>query len=587
MRSEEAFSGVASEGQVRADHGVRIFVWSVWIAMLLVAFFCLIKYTQNIPIAEDWSLVPPLTGHEPNVASWLWSQNNEHRVPLPRLILLLALWMTHGDFRVGMVLSIVTLGGLAYAMIRVAQHLRGNRASVTDAFFPLALLHLGNWENLLWSWQYTFVLSVALLCGVLLPVILNGILDTPRSALIAGTCLMLLPLCGGTGLGFVPLLALWLGYCGFLHLRSGTRTMPRWIGGFLIGSSAVALTLVGFYFVGYERAAWNAPSPSVLASIKTAVQFQALGIGTVAAKSWVVSVIAVMAVLLSSIGLILFTIRRHEESKRLRAWGLLVIFASLVAFAFLMGWGRSGTIAVDGKWPARYVLLAAPALCTAYYVWELYGPRRLRTIVHMGLFLGMCLLLSPNTKRGFGWRNWYRDGVQKVQHDIETGVPRRILAQRHRDFLIRWVEPARLAAYMQMLQDARMGPFTGMRADHAVSDADRGHEAVSDVDGSHEDRRDGEVTRQGGNLYSRQLQSKVPDDGATEVIPGQHAGHRFPAPPTDGFTKAAGRSQSPRGGSEPQRVAGYLHTRPLARLTTVSGLAMSLDAAPSTNHRKE
>jgi hypothetical protein len=130
-----------------------------------------------------------------------------------------------------------------------------------------------------------------------------------------------------------------------------------------------------------------------------------------------------------------------------------------------MGWGRAGTIATSGTWPTRYVLLAVPAFCTAYYVWELYGHPRLRTFVHLGLLAGMCLLLYPNTKRGFVWRDWYSSGVQKVQHDLETGVPHAVLAQRHRSFLIHWMEPKTLATHMKMLQDARIGPFTPVRDD--------------------------------------------------------------------------------------------------------------------------
>ncbi len=43
-------------------------------------------WTRNIGIEEDWKMVPPWLGEEPDLLAWLWSQNNEHRLPLQRLI---------------------------------------------------------------------------------------------------------------------------------------------------------------------------------------------------------------------------------------------------------------------------------------------------------------------------------------------------------------------------------------------------------------------------------------------------------------------------------------------------------------------
>jgi hypothetical protein len=125
-----------------------------------------------------------------------------------------------------------------------------------------------------------------------------------------------------------------------------------------------------------------------------------------------------------------------------------------------MGWGRAAVIAVDGIWPLRYVLLSVPALCTAFFVWELYGSARQRAIVQTGLLLGMGLLLPLNSMEGLEWRDWYRKGMSAVEQDLVAGTPRSALAERHRDFLIHWWEPDRLADGMQMLHDAGMGPFT-------------------------------------------------------------------------------------------------------------------------------
>src|SRR5262245_29309506 len=125
-----------------SDQNAKIFVWIVWLIMVFIAFVCLVKYSRNVPITEDWLFVPPLTGNEPHIPKWLWAQNNEHRTPFPRLLLLGLLKATHGDFRIGMLCNLIILSMLAVAMMQAARSLRG-RTIIADVFFPLTLLHLG------------------------------------------------------------------------------------------------------------------------------------------------------------------------------------------------------------------------------------------------------------------------------------------------------------------------------------------------------------------------------------------------------------------------------------------------------------
>ncbi|ARV61775.1 hypothetical protein BZZ01_26940 [Nostocales cyanobacterium HT-58-2] len=462
MEPKTVHNDTAAVPLIHSDRIARAFVWSVWLVMMLVALACVTRYGQNIPLAEDWLLVAPVTGNEPDLLSWLWAQNNEHRVPLPRLMLLALLKVTGGDFRVGMVFNAVTLGVVAIAMMQVARKLRG-RTDFADAFFPVALLHLGNWENLVWSWQLSFVFPTALICGVLLAIVSQPTLATPSAALFTGIALILLPLCGGIGLLFVPFLALWLSYCGFLHLKAvNSSPQVRSLGGFLIGATAIALCLVGLYFVGYQRPYWNPPSPGLGATLKTAAMFLALGFGPVAAKFWKLSILVAFVVLVPSLGVAVKGVLRHQSLEKHRALGVLLFFSSLIVFALAMGWGRSGLVPTVGM-PIRYVLLAVPIFCTVFLVWELYASRQFRTILQRGLLIGMCLLIPVNTMAGFQWRNWYLQGMNAVEQDLLAGTPRTLLAKRHKDFLIHWWDENKLASHMQMLHDAGIGLFTQMR----------------------------------------------------------------------------------------------------------------------------
>ena len=470
MKPKVFFQSVTITSLVRSDRGAKVFVWSVWGVMLLITLISLARYGRNIPLAEDWYFVSPLTGNEPHLVSWLWSQNNEHRIPLPRLILLGLIKLANSDFRSGMVLNIVALGGLSLTMIRVAGSLRQGRTSWADAFFPLALLHLGNWENLFWGWQFSFVLSVVLTCTILLVLVSNQTLMTPKAAVVAGIALLLLPLCGATGLMFVPILALWLGYCGVLHwYQIKTKGGQRWISIFLIGSAVVALALTGLYFVGYQQPTWNPSNPGLISSLKTAAKFLALGFGPAVELSWPLSTMLAIGILLASGGLAILAVLRHKGLERYRALGLFLFFGNIVLFILVMGWGRAGAIGIYGHWPLRYVLLAVQTFCTIFFVWELYGSPKLRTIVQIGLLVVMCLLLRSNTNIGLDWGRWYRGGMDVLEQDIAAGIPPSILAEKHREFLIHWWSENRLAEGMQMLHDAGIGPFARMQAEPAHS----------------------------------------------------------------------------------------------------------------------
>ena len=136
-----------------------VFVWGVWLAMLLEALDFVSHFGVDVPYFDEWEMIPALTGNQPISLQWLWSQHNEHRLPLPRKYLYLAVEkLARCDFRAGMFFNVLALSGMAATCIVVASRLRG-KPNFTDAFFPLVLLHEGHWENLIASFQVEFILS--------------------------------------------------------------------------------------------------------------------------------------------------------------------------------------------------------------------------------------------------------------------------------------------------------------------------------------------------------------------------------------------------------------------------------------------
>jgi hypothetical protein len=170
----------------------------VTVAMLLVSLACVFVWGRNIGVAEDWLMVPFMTGNQDHVLSWLWSQNNEHRLPVQRLLYGTLLFLTQ-DFRVGMIASQLFLAASAVLLMRAAYLLRNRKSHWSDVIYPLALLNLGHWENLVWGWQIQFVWSVFLSLSLLFVIATTPATLDRRGTIACSLLLVLLPVSGQTG----------------------------------------------------------------------------------------------------------------------------------------------------------------------------------------------------------------------------------------------------------------------------------------------------------------------------------------------------------------------------------------------------
>lgn len=431
------------------------FVWLIWAATLASVLVSIARDGRNIPFEEDWLMVAPMVGHEPDLPGWLWSQNSEHRLPLPRLLNLAFLRAT-GDFRSTMVFNVLALAAVAATMILVARALRHGETRPSDAFFPLLLLHLGNWDNLVWGWQIQFVLPTVLACILLLIIIAPATVRSRGVSIAGALALICLPLSGANGLVLTPALAAWFAYTAWTRRREAPS--DRWAGSWLPGGAAlIAVLLCVVYFVGYQSSPWNEPSPGLLASLQTSGKFLALSVGPAAASSWLifgVLVSLIMMICLVTLG----AARRHWNDEQLRILGLLAFFASVAVLALAVGWGRAGRAAATGRMPSRYVLLAAPGLCAAYFTLLLFGNQWLRRAGPAALAILLALLFPFNTHLGLGRREWFGAGMAAFERDLASGASPEVLARRHHGFLLHWDEPLMVSS-IRMLHEAGIGRF--------------------------------------------------------------------------------------------------------------------------------
>jgi hypothetical protein len=461
---------------VSPDRGAVFFVWSIWLLALLSALVFVAQYGFNIPKGDDFEMIAPLTGDRPITGAWLWSQHNEHRIPLPRLILLALGKVSGCDFRAGMYFNVLGLGALAFGLIWAAKGLRG-WISYSDAIFPLGLLHWGHWETILWSFQVALLLPM-ILAGTLLVIMLRSAPPFKLgTGILAGSCLLLLPLCGVAGLGFVPPLACWLAYCGVLTWADGGTHSKR-TGIVMLFLTVAAVLLVGLYFVGYQRPAKHPASPGAWATLQAGAGFLSMSCGPVALDLWPYLPAGIVGMLIVSQGLLIRAWFKLPQ-KRAQALGLFVFIASIGALALGVGLGRASLDPRSGLAP-RYVSIAVPLLFCVYYTAQLVLASGSR-FVQMVLFTVTCAVFSLNMQKGYASAAGRGHVLSAFERELVGGTPNSVLAKRYSQIL----NPNRSAEYVELclykLHKAGIKPFDGMQVTQVPHDY-AGHHDVADCE---------------------------------------------------------------------------------------------------------
>jgi hypothetical protein len=454
-----------------ADWGPPLVVGFLWLACLVRALFFVGEYGRNLPYKDDWAYTDVLSGATPLSPSWLWALHNEHRIPIPKAIYVALFRLSGNDFRAAMFFNVAVLAGLALAAAFVVKHLRG-AWSYTDAVFPVALLSLGHFSNILWAFQVQFV-SSTLLAGVLLLLISSspgGL--TPRQARAAGLALVGLLGCGANGLALVPALALWAAWQGAARLSSSAPDdvrAARW----LLASAGAAVLLGGLYFLHYhpdnsmfefQREEAPRAQHDLTTVLPVAWQFLAMAFGPAMRPHWE-WVAAGLGVLLLATAGVLVRVWRREAKERFRAAGLLAYLAAFACLALGVGWGREEYGSKIGL-TARYITLAAPVLCCAYISWELYGFARVRRLVQTTLLLAGMYWLWQNDNLGVEYAKAFSQHMDAFTARLAEGVPSFVLSNEFVPFL--YHTESGLQTKMQQLQQAGIGPFSQLRPETPV-----------------------------------------------------------------------------------------------------------------------
>jgi hypothetical protein len=452
------------------EPGAGVVVWGTWALAVALTLGLVARFGAPVPRWDDFDVLPVATGAAPLGLSWLFSPHNEHRVVLPRLVLVGLARLVGPDARAGMVLGTLALGAAAAWLLRALARRPGG-PRVVDAIIPLVLLSPGQHENLLWSYQVTFTLGTALL-ALILGVAIGG--DAagplrPRAGVLVGLGAALSALCGANGLAIVPAVVAWLLLAAAREARRDRRRAA------LLALAALpAAALVAGFVLTAPRAAAPGGGPPALADVgRTLVQFAAIGLGPAVAPAWrPVGALVLMANLAAAVGLA--AIARRRPGERPAATGVLALLLGALVLAVAVAWGRAGAGPRAGL-EARYVTIALPLVVVPLVAARRFLDAAVARAVLSVALMGVCLLSWPNATAALAAGRANAEGFAALDRDLARGLTETQLLRRYVPFLHPSQEA--LAPMLPLLRRSGLGRMAALRRDPAYREVALGPRA--------------------------------------------------------------------------------------------------------------
>ena len=413
----------APDGMPVVGVGAGLFVWGVWALTLGSLLAYVAQNSNNVPWSDDFVFLEGMMSPWPSRA-WLLAPHNHHFVAFPRFVVYVLGKLTNYDFRAGMYVSLLALGGVAAGLIWAARSVRGC-TRYTDAIFPLAILSFGHMENFLQNWgAVVYTIAVTLAGLVLILVARCHGRPTLWQALGCGACVILLPLSGGQGLAFAVPPLLWLGVVATSWWRSGLPGGRR--NAMVIGSLVLLSVLACALALYCLKQASDLPArPSLRHVLRGVFEQLSLMFGSAVISMWHFEV-GVLASLLLTLGLA-FLVWKYvrQPGDRFRSAGFAAVLGGLVAIALATAVGRSQCL------QQRYAIFMVLIPCTLYLVGVVQDRSAVARLCQAGLFVAVCLLLTDSSKEGLSWGKWTHEELSSVEHDVRRGVPGEILVPRY------------------------------------------------------------------------------------------------------------------------------------------------------------
>ena len=124
-------------------------------------------FAVNIPFMDDWQFVPLLEKAKNGTLTFqeLWAPHDEHRLFLPRILIIASMFATGGDYRVQSFITFSLVAVISACLLWLMVRLNGNRSSVfwTWVLANIALFSPIQFHNWLWPMQFAYFLPYTFL----------------------------------------------------------------------------------------------------------------------------------------------------------------------------------------------------------------------------------------------------------------------------------------------------------------------------------------------------------------------------------------------------------------------------------------
>lgn len=428
-----------------------VFVWSVMFLLFAIALRFIYKTTVPVPQWDELTNIPYFTGQTPVTWEWLWSQHNEHRIVIPRIMYLVVSWLFN-DMRAVCYFSAALMFLSASILVVRARQLRG-QTEFTDAFFGLALLNMGHSDNLCYPFQIQFTASTATLL-VLFSLYLSASLETrARAVIFRGVLLLSLPLYGGQGVIVAPFMAL-LELFHAVHYFRQRNVLIRPLAGISIAFSVATMLLIAVVLMGAKanHLAW---SPSLFETLKTTAHFMGVNLGYFGVYHlWPLSFFVVCGILFLAFNLALRSVRSPQNSRF--ALSILLLFAAIGVLSIIISHGRATLGAGAGGAP-RYGYLAVPALIGAQFALILFLPKYISRFAQFCMLVLFLVALVPNHLEAKNVQNLRVAILRELQNDAKAGVAVEALNAKYSIHV--YPDPVVFTECFKMLEKTETGPY--------------------------------------------------------------------------------------------------------------------------------
>ena len=164
----------------------------------LVFFGLLYPLTKPFPYTDDWAFLPYLLDARHPDMWWLFALHNDHRIPLQKILYLVLMTISGGDFRVMIGANVCVIAATALLWVQMARQLTSS-SSWSEWLVPGVLLGLG-FNTVAWGFSFQFLSGLFFLAAANV-LWLRSLRADPRY--LGGAAFLALTLCawcGGNGL---------------------------------------------------------------------------------------------------------------------------------------------------------------------------------------------------------------------------------------------------------------------------------------------------------------------------------------------------------------------------------------------------